>query len=32
LVAASAALLQLADNPHGGEPFNDLMVWQIMWV
>jgi zinc/manganese transport system permease protein len=32
VVAASAALLLLADNPHGGEHLKDLLVGQILWV
>jgi zinc/manganese transport system permease protein len=32
VVAASAALLLLASNPHGGEHLKDLLVGQILWV
>ena len=32
VVAASAALLLLAGNPHGGEHLHDLLVGQILWV
>ena len=32
VVAASAALLLLAGNPHGGEHLKDLLVGQILWV
>jgi zinc/manganese transport system permease protein len=32
VVAASAALLMLANNPHGGEHLKDLLVGQILWV
>jgi zinc/manganese transport system permease protein len=32
VVAASAALLLLANNPHGGEHLKDLLVGQILWV
>jgi zinc/manganese transport system permease protein len=32
VLAASAALLLLADNPHGGEHLKDLLVGQILWV
>ena len=32
VLAASAALLLLAGNPHGGEQLKDLLVGQILWV
>jgi zinc/manganese transport system permease protein len=32
VLAASAALLLLANNPHGGEHLKDLLVGQILWV
>lgn len=32
VVAASAGLLLLANNPHGGERLKDLLVGQILWV
>jgi len=32
VLAASAALLVLAGNPHGGEHLKDLLVGQILWV
>jgi zinc/manganese transport system permease protein len=32
VVAASAATLLLASNPHGGEHLKDLLVGQILWV
>jgi zinc/manganese transport system permease protein len=32
VAAASAELLILADNPHGGEHLKDLLVGQILWV
>ena len=32
VLAASAALLLLARNPHGGEHLKDLLVGQILWV
>lgn len=32
VVAASAALLLLASNPHGGEHLKELLVGQILWV
>lgn len=32
VLAASAALLLLAGNPHGGEHLKDLLVGQILWV
>lgn len=32
VVAASAELLMLAHNPHGGEHLKDLLVGQILWV
>src|SRR3982751_6441516 len=31
-VAASAALLLLASNPHGGEHLKELLIGQILWV
>ena len=32
VLAASAALLLLASNPHGGEHLKELLVGQILWV
>jgi len=32
VLAATASLLLLASNPHGGERLNDLLVGQILWV
>ena len=32
VLGASAALLLLASNPHGGEHLKDLLVGQILWV
>lgn len=32
VLAASAAILLLAGNPHGGEHLKDLLVGQILWV
>lgn len=32
ILAASASILLLADNPHGGEHLKDLLVGQILWV
>ena len=32
VLAASAGLLLLAGNPHGGEHLKDLLVGQILWV
>jgi zinc/manganese transport system permease protein len=32
VLAASAAVLLLAGNPHGGEHLKDLLVGQILWV
>ncbi|MEY8203470.1 MAG: iron chelate uptake ABC transporter family permease subunit [Bermanella sp.] len=32
ILAATASLLLLADNPHGGESLKDLLVGQILWV
>ena len=32
ILAASAAILILANNPHGGEHLKDLMVGQVLWV
>lgn len=32
VLAASAALLLLASNPHGGEHLRELLVGQILWV
>ena len=32
VAAASAELLLLAHNPHGGEHLKDLLVGQILWV
>lgn len=32
ILAATASILLLADNPHGGEQLKDLLVGQILWV
>jgi zinc/manganese transport system permease protein len=32
VLAASAAILMLAHNPHGGEHLRDLLAGQILWV
>jgi zinc/manganese transport system permease protein len=32
VLAASAAILILANNPHGGEQLKDLLVGQVLWV
>jgi zinc/manganese transport system permease protein len=32
ILAASMSLILLADNPHGGERLQDLLVGQILWV
>ena len=32
VVSASAALLLLASNPHGGEHLKELLIGQILWV
>ncbi|MGD8874654.1 MAG: metal ABC transporter permease, partial [Gammaproteobacteria bacterium] len=32
ILAASAAVLILANNPHGGEHLKDLLVGQVLWV
>src|SRR5512137_1347383 len=32
VLAASAGILVLAGNPHGGEHLKDLLVGQILWV
>jgi zinc/manganese transport system permease protein len=32
VVAASAGLLMLANDPHGGESLHDLLAGQILWV
>jgi zinc/manganese transport system permease protein len=32
VLAASLGILLLADNPHGGEHLQDLLVGQILWV
>jgi zinc/manganese transport system permease protein len=32
VLAATGALLMLANNPHGGEHLKDLLVGQILWV
>lgn len=32
VLAASASILLLADNPHGGESLKDLLVGQILWI
>ena len=32
VLAATASLLLLASNPHGGEQLQDLLVGQILWV
>jgi zinc/manganese transport system permease protein len=32
VLAATASILLLADNPHGGEHLKDLLIGQILWV
>lgn len=32
VLASSAAILLLADNPHGGEHLRELLIGQILWV
>ena len=32
ILAAAAAILILANNPHGGEHLKDLLVGQILWI
>jgi len=32
ILAATASLLLLANNPHGGESLKDLLVGQILWI
>ncbi len=32
VLAATASILLLADNPHGGEFLKDLLVGQILWI
>ena len=32
ILAASASILLLADNPHGGESLKSLLVGQILWI
>ena len=32
VLAASASILLLANNPHGGEHLTDLLIGQILWV
>ncbi|MBQ0721462.1 MAG: metal ABC transporter permease [Gammaproteobacteria bacterium] len=32
VLAATASILILADNPHGGESLKDLLVGQILWI
>jgi zinc/manganese transport system permease protein len=32
VLAASAAILLLSNNPHGGEHLRDILVGQILWV
>jgi len=32
ILAATASILALAENPHGGENLKDLLVGQILWV
>jgi zinc/manganese transport system permease protein len=32
ILAATASILLLANNPHGGEQLKDLLVGQILWV
>lgn len=32
ILAATASILLLADNPHGGDHLKDLLVGQILWV
>jgi len=32
ILAATASILLLADNPHGGESLKELLVGQILWI
>ena len=32
ILAATASILELAENPHGGENLKELLVGQILWV
>lgn len=32
ILAATASILLLTDNPHGGESLKDLLVGQILWI
>lgn len=32
ILAATASILALAENPHGGENLKDLLIGQILWV
>ena len=32
VLASTASILLLADNPHGGESLKDLLVGQILWI
>jgi zinc/manganese transport system permease protein len=32
VLAATASILLLADNPHGGEHLKDLLIGQILWI
>ena len=32
VLAATASILILSDNPHGGESLKDLLVGQILWI
>lgn len=32
VLAATASILLLANNPHGGEHLNDILIGQILWV
>jgi len=32
VLAATASILMLADNPHGGEHLKDLLIGQILWI
>ncbi len=32
VLAATASIILLADNPHGGESLKDLLVGQILWI
>ncbi len=32
VLAATASIILLADNPHGGEHLKDLLIGQILWI